>query len=263
MGYADQRQLTMLFFGDASEILTPGPVQLILLLALAWWWLREHRFARDLTAMLFVWTWIFSAPAIANLALAQLEGVPGQPASPQTARPFYLVMGAGTPPQANHEGRAELTLAGWRRTQAAIRHWRQTGGKLVFVGGFGTGPDPDQNSIAAAMAALASQWGVPASAIVTAGHQTSNSREDLLAAQPLVAAYPHPAYLITSAAHMPRAMSAARSLGMTLSALPCDYQQLQQPGWRAWFPNNGGPQLWQQSLHELLGTVVYQWRGWL
>jgi len=273
----------MLFFGDASQMLTPGAVHMLLVLALVWWWCprwsrpgRSSRL-RMLISLAFVWTWVFSTPAIANLALIQLEGKPAadsvtaiKPAGPAT----YVVMGAGTPASANADqiakDRAQLTLAGWRRMEAAVGHWRSHGGQLVLVGGLANPSAPEASSLAGTMRSLARQWGVPDRAISAAGHTSQNTREDLLAAKTVLgktdspgALDGTPTYLVTSAAHMPRSIGVAKALGLTLTPLPTDWRQLNNPGWRAWFPNNGGPTFWQLSLYELLGTIVYQWRGWL
>lgn len=253
----------MLFFGDASEVLTPGAIHFLVLIALFAWIFRRTAPARNLLAIVFIWAWIFSTPAIGNLALAQLEGVPRPIAAPTTGEPLYIVMGSGTPANAHHGGRAQLTLAGWRRTKTAVEHWRVTGGKLAFIGGQGATGDPAQTSIAAAMARLARESGVPAQAITAAGHQTLNSRDDLIIAKSIVAAQQSPAYLVTSAAHMPRTLGVAKKLGLEVAPLPCDWRQLHTPSWRAWLPNAGGPRLWQAPLYELLGSIAYRWRGWI
>lgn len=263
----------MLFFGNASEALTPGPVQMLVALALLWfacglvmrrgYLYRRGPAVRSLIALLFVWIWVLSTPALASLALNQLEGDAYLPATPSSPEPLYLVPGAGTPAAAHLDSNAQLTLAGWRRTAAAVDHWRHSGGRLLFAGGLGSNENPAATSVGAAMARVAMQMGVPASDILVTGFESRNTWQDMQAAQPLVARHGTPAYLITSAAHMPRTLAVARSLGMTVTPLPTDWRQLRSPGWRAWLPNNGGPALWQQSIYELLGTIVYQWRGWI
>ncbi|MFK7966132.1 MAG: YdcF family protein [Burkholderiaceae bacterium] len=263
----------MLFFGDASEVLTPGPVHLLVLLAALWWWCPHSlgrgiriRF-RTLISLVFVWVWVFSTPAIANLALRQLEGKRPDQATVINQAATHVVLGAGTPASADVSGRAQLNLAGWRRVQAAVNHWQKSGGHLLFVGGLSAPDNPTTSSLATEMRALAVQWGVPNEAITTAGHQSQNTREDLAAAAQVLStrAQPvaNPTYLITSAGHMPRSIGVADKLGLSLTPLPTDWRQLNNHGWRAWFPNNGGPAFWRLSLYELLGSVVYGWRGWL
>jgi len=275
----------MLFFGDASQVMTPGAVQMLFLLALVWWWCPRwsapgnSSTLRTLIGLAFVWAWVFSTPAIANLALIQLEGKatpnptsaansdsPIKPAGPGT----FVVLAAGTPAGASQTNRAQLTLAGWRRMEAAVGHWRRQGGRLVLVGGLADPAAPETSSLANTMRALARQWGLPQSAISVAGHTSQNTREDLQAAQRLLGKAVSrgpieeaPVYLVTSAAHMPRSLGVAKALGLALTPLPTDWRQLNNHGWRAWLPNNGGPALWQLPLYELLGTIAYRWRGWL
>ena len=91
----------MLFFGNASEAFTPGPVQMLVLLALLWFALgrllqRGHlqrwgRALRNLTGLVFLWVWVFSTPALASLALTQLEGDAYLPSTPDSPEPLYLV----------------------------------------------------------------------------------------------------------------------------------------------------------------------------
>lgn len=269
----------MLFFGDASQVLTPGAVHMLLVLALVWWWCPrwsgpgKRSNLRALIGLAFVWTWVFSTPAVANLALVQLEGKPVADsinAISSEGPATYVVMGAGSPANGNVKGRAQLNWAGWRRVEAAVGHWRSHGGQLVFVGGLGNPAAPENSSLADTMRSLARQWGVPDSAIIVAGHTSQNTREDLQAAQAVLGSLNglnspegSSTYLVTSAAHMPRSIGVAKALGLTLKPLPTDWRQLNNHGWRAWFPNNGGPAFWQLSLYELLGTIAYQWRGWL
>jgi len=251
-------------------------VHLLIVLAVLWWWCprcTRHLSSaagstlRAFIALLLIWVWVFSTPAIANLALIQLEGTPGEPAAPLAADARFVVLGSGIRASASEDGRAQLSLAGWRRVQAAVGHWRSSGGQLIFVGGLSDPAAPQATSLAATMAALARQWGVPPDAIVAAGHSSQNTRQDLLAARDALGAFNEhgnkPVYIVTSAAHMPRSLGVAQALGLAASPLPTDWRQLDDPGWRAWFPNNGGPALWQESVYELLGTLVYQSRGWL
>ena len=134
---------------------------------------------------------------------------------------------------------------------------------MLFAGGLGSAENPAATSVGAAMAKVAMQMGVPANAILVTGFESRNTYQDMQAAQPLVARHPTPAYLITSAAHMPRTLGVARALGIRVMPLPTDWRQLRNPGWRAWLPNNGGPLLWQHAIYESIGVTVYQWRGWI
>jgi uncharacterized SAM-binding protein YcdF (DUF218 family) len=69
-------------------------------------------------------------------------------------------------------------------------------------------------------------------------------------------------WLVTSALHMPRSLAIARSLGIKVRAYPCDFRTLEHPTWRAWLPDHGGPLLWYDALHELVGLAWYRLRGW-
>jgi uncharacterized SAM-binding protein YcdF (DUF218 family) len=72
--------------------------------------------------------------------------------------------------------------------------------------------------------------------------------------------------LVTSATHMPRAMAAFAKSGMTAQAIPCDYQssfyRLTDIHWLH-LPDTGSMQGFTAWMHEIIGTWVYRWRGWI
>ncbi len=266
----------MLFFGDAAQGFTPGPVHLLAVLLLGLLVVQRlqsrgslrGRVARRLRIPLLaltVWVWIFSTPILANGVLRHLEGDPLAPPPAELIRRddhLFVVMGAGIPWSAAPDGQARLNAAGWRRIEAAASHWQRHGGRLLIAGGLGNPDDPTRTSVAAEMSRIAIRLGVPAARITTIGHLSRNSYDDLLAARPLVLEHSGRRWLITSASHVPRVADLARAMAMPLAYLPCDFRQIHAPGWQAWLPNHGGADLWALGLHEVMGRVVYWLRGW-
>lgn len=67
--------------------------------------------------------------------------------------------------------------------------------------------------------------------------------------------------LVTSAAHMPRAMQAFRAQGCAVTAYPVNFLGATSDGgaflldWAATLP------IWQKVLHETVGLMVARWRG--
>ncbi|HXY05930.1 MAG TPA: YdcF family protein [Burkholderiaceae bacterium] len=255
----------MLLLNDWSELLLPMPAYLVaVLVGLAIWAWRQPRttFAwrgRQLITVLAVWSWLLSTPVIADLAVRQIEGDPQAPiAIAKSPRTLVVVLASGELWSDQVAPQVRLDLSGWRRIYAGVTLWRNTGGKLLLVGGPG---DDQSRSLAATMAGVALELGVPESAILRSG-RSRNTYEDLAFAAPLIRAEPHDTiWLVTSALHMHRALAVARGLGLQLSPYPCDYQQLVRPTWRAWLPNNGGPESFAALLHEWVGSVYYAVRG--
>ena len=66
--------------------------------------------------------------------------------------------------------------------------------------------------------------------------------------------------LLTSAAHMPRAMAVYRKAGWNVTAYPVDFRAgLQTPWWE--YSLSQGTQRWQLALHELVGHGAYRLAG--
>ena len=69
-----------------------------------------------------------------------------------------------------------------------------------------------------------------------------------------------PWLLLTSAAHMPRAMASYRKAGWNVAAYPVDFRAgLQTPWWE--YSLSQGTQRWQLALHELIGYGAYRLVG--
>lgn len=203
------------------------------------------------------WSWIFSAPGFANLAISDLEGpVTGMPAGVERdERAMVVVLASGN--LYAHRGipLPRLDASGWERLRAGIALWRRTGGTLLLTGGPVAG-----NSLAERMREVALEAGIPPEAIaITPG--STNTYEDLFLSRDRIAPHSGRAWLVTSALHQPRALSVARRLGLELKPYRCDFRQLAMPTWRAWFPDDGGPALWAAVLHEWVGRVYYRMLG--
>ena len=259
----------MLFFGDAAQPWLPGPIHLLVVLALAVWLTRPRSTLRRGALLLFAWAWIFSTPALASLALAALEGdvdatvrIAHERADATADEPLWIVMGAGAP-AAGDDGEAQPNLAGWLRVDTGARAWHRHGGHLLMAGGLGLPADPVGTSLATRMRSKAIALGVDPARVTAVGHAGGNSLTDLAAAAPVALAHRGPVFLVTSAAHMPRSLGTARALGFEPQPLPCDSRTLRSPSWRAWLPSHGGPALWELALHEWLGMLYYRLRGWL
>lgn len=249
---------------DPIRFALPGSVHLLLLLialAFAAFHPRGARVLRRLRwalVALIAWCWILSTPGLANRALMALEGpAPArQPVPGRDAATRVVVLGSGEQYLDAAGPRTRLDAPGWERVRAGIALWKATGGKLVLAGG------PDESaSVAAYMRGLALEAGVPGEAIVLVpGSRTTY--EDLVGASAELKGHRGPAWLVTSAMHMPRALSVARKLGLALEPFPCDFRQVEEPRWWIWLPANAAPRFWQEVLHEVVGRLYYRLRGW-
>lgn len=249
---------------DPSQLILPITPYLVLLLLLLTVWAFRHTATRlgrwrYGTLAVLVWSMIFSAPAIGNALIGSVEGAYPTVVSPAigSGRPLVVVLTTGSVVGDGARQRVELGASGWERLNSGVGLWRQVGGGILFVGG----PSRDRKaSVAAYMAAVARSWGVPEEAVRVEGQSTS-TYENLLFTRRRIAANAGTAWLVTSALHMRRAMAVARKLGLRLQPYPCDQRWRPMSHWYAWLPNQGGPDLFSEAFHEIVGLIVYRLRG--
>ena len=252
---------------DPVDLLVPQPIKLVvLLIALAVYThlsrrMHAPRLLRILLALLAVWAWVFSTPGYPNYMMAMLEGTP-QSSDMQSKNigqsPLIVVLPSGQLFTRSGQPNPRLDEHGWERLQTGMHLWKEIGGTLLLAGGPG---DNIEQSMSGRMLAIALELGVPRGSIVMT-FRSRTTYEDILQASEQIKRHQGPVWLVTSALHMPRAMAVGRQLGLNMQPYPCDYRQIQDPTWRIWFPDNGGPSLWLTVLHELIGYQYYRLRNW-
>lgn len=152
----------------------------------------------------------------------------------------------------------KLGEAGWERTIAAVALWRKVGGRILFTGA----PTPDgRDSAAASMARLAHALGVPSEALLVEP-ASLNTHENLLFAKRLLGPGPQRLWLLTSAFHLPRAVAAAKAVGLDVKPYPCDFRADERWDWDIALPGNSSRAALERSLHEIGGMAIYRLRGW-
>jgi uncharacterized SAM-binding protein YcdF (DUF218 family) len=72
--------------------------------------------------------------------------------------------------------------------------------------------------------------------------------------------------LVTSAYHMPRSVGTFEKAGVSVLAVPCNYvSSVHRVGDLQWLhlPHSDAFSVFGGWFHELIGTWVYRWRGWM
>jgi uncharacterized SAM-binding protein YcdF (DUF218 family) len=253
---------------DVVHFLTPSPLLALGLLCLVTRQsYRQHpphllRPARHCLALLTLWMWVSCTPALVNLATVALEGTaPPLHATPTSQTPFddtdIIVLGSGEMYASSTLVSPRMDVHGWERVYAGVALWRQTGGRLIFTGGPGTDDTP---TLAGLMRSVAHELGVPMAQMGIATGSL-NTYQDLLSAQKLLRPQSR-VWLVTSAAHMPRAMAVANKLGVIAKAYSVDYRQIRQISATSWLPNPGAIGQVLYAGHEILGRLHYWRKGW-
>jgi uncharacterized SAM-binding protein YcdF (DUF218 family) len=251
---------------DYSDWLIPSPLYLILLLLVLTLLafrprskngLRRYRWVLVIT---LAWSWIFATPVVANQLLLALEGkytADADAAIEPGSTIFIAVLASGDAFDASRDDEYQLDAASMRRSLAAARLWKEHGGRVVF---FGSGFQSEGLSIAARMAKLAHATGVPFSHIDV--HPASFTTHQNIVSLVELPIHDETVFLVTSAAHMPRAMGVARRYGLQPLPHPCDFRARYDLGVAAWLPDSKAIEVLRYVLHERIGLAYYRLRGW-
>jgi uncharacterized SAM-binding protein YcdF (DUF218 family) len=121
-------------------------------------------------------------------------------------------------------------------------------------------PRPGDVPEADRLAAMLARWGVPPDRIF-AEAASRDTRENAIEVARLAAAHGWRTLLVvTSAAHVPRALGCFRAVGLEPDVLPVDHRA--GAGGGAWLPRPQALLKSSRALHELAGRVAYRLAGY-
>jgi uncharacterized SAM-binding protein YcdF (DUF218 family) len=167
---------------------------------------------------------------------------------------YVCVLGSGYRPRPGLPITAELDAVGIVRLAEGIRLLRQLpGAHLIVSGGALHGEPPVAEGYARAAAAL----GVPPESII-AIDTPRDTAEEIDAIRARVG--DEPGLLVTSAAHMTRAMAYSSKAGLRAVPAPTDNLSASDPRAPAWIPAPSGTALrkTETALHEYLGLLAFE-----
>ena len=196
--------------------------------------------------------------------LARLEGqyMPldpaALPAATVTQLKFIVVLGSGQISDPRLPVTSQIGCDSLFRVVEGIRlHRHLPGSRLIFTGGPGFDTTPN----AEVMLAVAMELGVPRDEMVALSrpcdtHEEAQSVRELIGAAPFA--------LVTSAAHMPRALRVFEAEGLHPLPAPTDFlfraSPRQEPA--AFFPTSAGLACTERALYEILGSLYEAPRNW-
>ncbi len=256
----------MIFYAGKIAALLFGPLGIaIILLFIALFATRRLQLGRAAVAAAIVLLWAFSTRLVSQALLHVLESkVPGYTVENAPREPAIIVLGGFMhPPTATHR-HGELAEAGDRLLHGFELYRAGKSPLILITGGdvpmFGSGIATESE----AARTILEEWGVPEPAIMVetrSKNTEENARfsRDLLAARNI-----HSALLVTSAAHMPRAVAVFRKAGLEVFPSPTDFQT----GWPTpdlpfeFLPEPDALSNSANALKEYIGLFVYRLRGW-
>ncbi len=243
------------------------PLHSLLFCLLAWLGSRclGWRFgARFFGVVLLLYGGVILLTPVPELALRSLENRFPVPQVDPAAIAGIVVLGGATDSGAVAAARGQVGLNGnAERLTTTVALHRAMPALPVIVSGFSGRLRPRGWSEAEITQRLFEQLGVDMSKVRFEA-QSRNTAENARLTAALVAgegaAAGRPWLLITSAAHMPRAVASFRSYGLPLLPYPVDYRT--EPGSVLWPRDiSGSLNMAGAALHEWLGLAVYYVTG--
>jgi uncharacterized SAM-binding protein YcdF (DUF218 family) len=223
--------------------------------------------ARRTTAMFVIAAlavfWLSAMPVFANWMMGTLERQhTSDPATlPQAELAIVLGGGVGAPIPPSET--PELYDAADRIWRAAHLYRSGHVKRIIAVGGQ-LPWDETPRAEGDVMRDMLITLGVPAAAIEI-GTTSRNTYENATEARGIMRGPPfESALLVTSAAHMPRALAVFRAAGIPVDPAPCDFRSSSRSGHILdWLPQAGAFAMTSNAVREWIGYYAYKWRGWL
>lgn len=243
------------------------PVGLVLLfgvvaLTLALFKRRRLAFTFGLLTMLLFW--ITSSPIVAAALYGRLEArFPPEPMEAIPVSQCIVVLGGAVGLPVSPRLDMELGEAIDRVYKAAQLYRGGKGGRVFVTGGNQPWSEPGPSE-AALIGELLVEWGVPADAIQLEG-RSRNTRENALNVKPMLeAAGCDRSLLVTSAAHMPRALASFKAVGLSVYPVSTDIQVTKSGKYTvmAFVPDARALAMTSDAIREWMGQKVYEWKGW-
>src|SRR5690606_12974751 len=233
-------------------------IVLLLVVGCACLWLKRYRAARWFVSGGGALLVLVSCTAISDLSLLRLEEQYPKWDGKPSGLALVVVMGAshGDAPRLSLTNRPN-TAAVYRLLEGIAVYRANAGSKLVFSGGNG-----GETQHARLMAEVALAIGIPPRDILmqTLSHDTE---QEVAALAPLVRDKRFA--VVTSAAHMPRAMLEFHAQGLSPQPVPTHFlnRNNPHPNWRdRSFPSVDGIARAEFATHEYLGLLWLQMKGW-
>lgn len=238
-------------------LLSPLGLGLLSAVVLAVAWARLPRGLRWLGLGVAAACGVLLTPFGANALLGTLEQRVPAPAACTTPPHTIVVLAGGFDAEPDGDGDSEaLTGASLRRLLAGVALWRRTPGAALVLSGGG----PYSIRETDVLGPLAEQLGVPAAAIRRErdSRTTWENAEYLKAFEPPL---PAAVWLVTSAAHLPRALVAFRAFGFEPCAYASDREYVAPDGLGYYLPQSSALRKSELAIHELIGELIYRGRA--
>lgn len=253
-----------------SKVLAPlifpfNSAILLMTIALILLWLKLTKWAGSCLVLAVAILIICGNPTVSHQLFSNLErSYLPKPAAEYPRVDAIVTLGGGLQPPFPPRLHADLNSASDRYLHATRLYHAQRSPLIILSGGnVFTQSDFEGESFYAAQ--LIQEWGVPASAIIIEARSRNTYENALFTKKLLAERNLKRVLLVTSALHMPRALATFKSIGIDAVPSPTDYDkaEYQRPRILHWIPDVGALDATTRLIHEHLGFLVYQYKGWI
>lgn len=174
--------------------------------------------------------------------------------------PAIVVLGGGLADEADPSRTAQLGQNG-DRLWVAFQLYRAGKSPLILISG---GSPPNDTPESALASGILLGWGVPGPAILTEEKSRDTHQNAIFSQRILAQKGIDRILLVTSAAHMPRAVATFERSGLTVYPVPGDYLAggKDEGFWQSLIPSAEGLADSGNAIKEWLGIMGYRVRGW-
>lgn len=243
------------------------PISLVLILALAALMLLRRE--RRKSAAVFVVAamavlWVAATPIVAQSLYRNLEArFPPRPLAEVPQAGCIVLLGGVVSPALAPRVDVELSESVDRVYKAAQLY---RAGKAKFIVATAGNQPWSLSPWAEAdlLRDLLMEWGVPKDAIFLEG-SSRNTRENAVYSKNVIdSIHCETALLVTSAAHMPRAVAAFQAVGVSIVPVSTDVRVVDAglPAGMDFLPNAGALAMTSEAIREWIGSAVYRLQGW-
>lgn len=245
-------------------VLPIGVVFELLIIALVLLLRRKQRSALFFVVTAICMLWACSTPIVANTMLGQLEQrYPAIAVSGIPERECIVLLGGSIEPV--RPPRVDINLLdSVDRINKTASLYRAGKGEVVIISGGNQPWSPQLKSEAEETRILLMAWGVPSDAIML-DESSRNTRENAVNTMILLeqAECTKP-LLVTSAAHMPRAVASFTKVGVEVFPVSTDVRAVRtlQLSIIDFIPDIHALEMTTNAVREWVGQKVYRVRGW-
>ena len=235
---------------------------LVIAFVLLWWRKRKSAMFFIVTAMTVLW--LSSTPIVANTVLGKLERqFPAFPLSAIPESKCLVVLGGALEPV--RPPRVDVNLLdSVDRISKTASLYRAGKAKTVIISGGNQPWAPNMKTEAAATRTLLVEWGVANEDIIVE-ESSRNTYENAFNSMVLLReAGCRMPLLVTSAAHMPRAVASFERMSVDVFAVSVDVRavKLMRMTVMDFVPDIGALNMTTNAMREWVGKKIYEFRGW-